>query len=358
MLKNTHIPAESRRQYCTGFTSVNNEEWACHTCLSALRERKCPKLSVANGMKWPDKPAELNLHQLEERLIALRIPLMQIRELPRGGQYSLKGNVINVPVDIQPTINCLPRPMDENFTVAIHLKKKLSYKKVDFKENVRPLRVLSALHWLMNNSELYKKSGIVVDNNWFQEVTESTEDTVREFLEVSKEQCKDKNNTENEKHKQDHTNENDIEASNDYDSDHYSEIDANDHVGNIDTLVDDADIDNKYDKVFTFFAPGEGQHPLSLYQDKDAEYFCFPTIFCGQPLPSRDERLVPVHFSDIVKWELHSVDRRAAQSVPNELFKHKKLQMKEISDKVNLAVRRSKKRGRKITAAEARDSIT
>ena len=41
-----------------------------------------------------------------------------------------KGNVINVPVDIQSTINCLPRPMDENFTVAIQLKKKLSYKKL------------------------------------------------------------------------------------------------------------------------------------------------------------------------------------------------------------------------------------
>ena len=82
-----------------------------------------PKLSVANGMNWPDKPPELNLHQLEERFIALRIPFMQIRELPRGGQYSLKGNVINVPVDIQPTINCLPMPMDENFIVAIQLKK-------------------------------------------------------------------------------------------------------------------------------------------------------------------------------------------------------------------------------------------
>ena len=355
MLKNTHIPAESKRLHCTDFTSVGNEEWICHTCLSALRENKPPKLSVANGMKWPDKPQELNLHQLEERLIALRIPFMQIRELPRGGQYSLKGNVINVPVDIQPTINCLPRPMDENFTVAIQLKKKLSYKKVDFKENVRPLRVLTALHWLMNNSELYKKSGIIVDDNWFQEVTESAEDTVREFLEVSKEQCKDKANTENEKQKQDKTNENDIEASNDYDSDHYSEVDANEQVGNIDTLVDDADIDNKYDKVFTF-APGEGQHPLSLYQDKYAEYLCFPTIFCGQTPPSRDERLVPVHYSDIVKWELRSVDRRAAQSVPNIFFKHKKLQMKQISDKVNLAVRRCKKRGQKITAAEARDS--
>ena len=157
MLKNCHIPAESKRLYCTEFTSVGIEEWICHTCLSALRDSKLPKLSVANGMKWPDKPPELNLHQLEERLIALRIPFMQIRELPRRGQYSLKGNVINVPVDIQPTINCLPRPMDENFTVAIQLKKKLSYKKVDFKENVRPLRVLSALHWLMKNSELYKK---------------------------------------------------------------------------------------------------------------------------------------------------------------------------------------------------------
>ena len=355
VLKNTHIPAESKRLHCTEFTSVGNEEWICHTCLSALRDSKLPKLSVANGMKWPDKPPELNLHQLEERLIALRIPFMQIRELPRGGQYSLKGNVINVPVDIQPTINSLPRPMDENFTVAIQLKKKLSYKKVDFKENVRPLRVLSALHWLMNNSELYKKSGIVVDDNWFQEVTESAEDTVREFLEVSKEHCKDKNYTGNEKQEQEKTTENDIEASNDYDSDHYSEIDANDHVGNIDTLVDDADIENKYDKVFTF-APGEGQHPLSLYQDKDAEYLCFPTIFCGQTPPSRDERLVPVHYSDIVKWELRSVDRRAAQSVPNIFFKHKKLQMKQISDKVNLAVRRCKKRGQKITAAEARDS--
>ena len=354
MLKNTHITAESRRLHCTNFTSIGNEEWICHTCLSALRECKPPKLSVSNGMKWPDKPPELNLHQLEERLIALRIPFMQIRELPRGGQYSLKGNVINVPVDIQPTISCLPRPMDDNFTVAIQLKKKLSYKKVDFKENVRPLRVLSALNWLMNNSQLYKKSGIVVDESWFQEVTESSEDTVREFLEVSKE-SKVKNNTEGEMQEHNKTSENDTVESNDYDSDHYSKVDANEHVGNVDTLVDDADIDNKCDKVFTF-APGEGQHPLSLYQDKNAEYLCFPSIFCGQTPPSNDERLVQVHYSDIVKWVLRSVDRRASQSVPNIFFKHKKLQMKQISDKVNLAVRRCKQRGQKITAAEARNS--
>ena len=58
MLKNTHSPEESKRLYCTDYMSVNNEEWVCHTCMSALRERKCPKLSVGNGFKWPNKPVE------------------------------------------------------------------------------------------------------------------------------------------------------------------------------------------------------------------------------------------------------------------------------------------------------------
>ena len=69
--------------------------------------------------------------------------------------------------------------------------------------------------------------------------------------------------------------------------------------------MDDADTDNKYDQVFTF-AQGEGQHPLSLYQDKDAEYLCFPSIFCARRPTSKDERSVPIHYSDIVKWELRS----------------------------------------------------
>ena len=133
MLKNINLP-KSSRLYLTKFTSVNDEEWICHSCMGAIRDGKVPKLSVANGMKWPDKPPKLDLHQLEERLISLRIPFMQIRELPRGGQYSLKGNVINVPVDIQHTVSCLPRPMDENFTIAVQLKKKLSYKKWTLKK--------------------------------------------------------------------------------------------------------------------------------------------------------------------------------------------------------------------------------
>ena len=101
---------------------------------------------------------------------------------------------------------------------------------------------MTALQWPVNNIELYKKSGIVVDDNWFQEVAESAGDTVREFLEVLTYQTKDNVNTEN---KNISITDKDIAETNGYDSDRYSEIDANDHVGNVDPLVDDADIENK-----------------------------------------------------------------------------------------------------------------
>ena len=48
------------------------------------------------------KTPELNL---EERLISLRIPFMQIRALNTEGQFSLKGPVVNVSSDIEPTIH-------------------------------------------------------------------------------------------------------------------------------------------------------------------------------------------------------------------------------------------------------------
>lgn len=39
---------------------------------------------------------------------------MHIRELLRGGQISVEGNVVNVFVDIKPTVNALPRQINEN----------------------------------------------------------------------------------------------------------------------------------------------------------------------------------------------------------------------------------------------------
>ena len=64
----------------------------------------------------------LNLIPLEERLISPRIPFMQIRELPRGGQLSVHGNVVNLPADANSTVGTLPRSINESQTIPIKLK--------------------------------------------------------------------------------------------------------------------------------------------------------------------------------------------------------------------------------------------
>lgn len=182
-VENTKLDDSTESKFLTSTLSVGNMEWICNTCYSSIRENKTPKLSVLNGMRWPLKPIELALFPLEERLVSLRIPFMQIRELPRGGQYSARGNIVNVPVDIQPTVNSLPRKLDENVTIPVKLKKRLSYQKCDFHENVRPTKVLIALHWLMNNSKFYKNANLSVDDSWFQEITTSANEIVQELVE-------------------------------------------------------------------------------------------------------------------------------------------------------------------------------
>ena len=52
------------------------------------------------------------------------------------------------------------------------------------------------------------------------------------------------------------------------------------------------------------------------------------------------------------KWELRNIDRHVALSIPNLFFKLKKLQIKQIQDKVNLAIRKCKTKGKKITAGD------
>ena len=67
---------------------------------------------------------------LEERLILPRIPFLQVRELPSGGQLSIHGNVVNVPADVNSTVSALPRPINESQTILIKLKRHLGYKHI------------------------------------------------------------------------------------------------------------------------------------------------------------------------------------------------------------------------------------
>ena len=80
------------------------------------------KLSIYNKLGFPEQPAELKLYPLEEQLVALSIPFMQIRDLHHRGQNPVCGNIINVPVDIAPAVNTLPRHMNQNQIITIKFK--------------------------------------------------------------------------------------------------------------------------------------------------------------------------------------------------------------------------------------------
>ena len=176
-------------QLClTGLKSIDNTEWICGTCHSTLKGGKLPTCAKANKMTFPEKPDVLkDLTPLEERLISPRIPFMQVRELPRGGQLSIHGNVVDVPADVNSTVSVLPRPISESQTIPIKLKRRLGYKHHYQFQNVRPTKVLEAAHYLVRSSEIFQNEGIQVvdsytpntinnDNNeWSEFISENVE---------------------------------------------------------------------------------------------------------------------------------------------------------------------------------------
>ncbi len=322
----------------TNVKSVDNNEWICNSCHSNLLVGKLPKFSKANNMGFPKKPEILNLTSLEERMISPRIPFMQLRELPRGGQLSIHGNVVNVPADVTLTVNSLPRPIDELQTIPIKLKRRLAYKHHYLMENIRPLKVLKAAQYLVETSQLFRDEGIEIDISYLNTYNQYSEESQTLQLHNNEKQTE-----ELEQHCEEleqHCEESDI----------WSEVEER-PVGVMDTLLVEPDVTQDYDHILSF-APGEGNKPLGLFVDNNSEYLSFPTIFCGEKRCDNQQRRVPVQYSTICKWELHSQDRRVAESVPNIFYKLKKLQIKRIQDSAGISVRKCKTKGKKYTAQD------
>ena len=166
--KITSISDELRELCFTAHKSANNTEWLCNTCYNHLKKKKVLPLCYINGLMFPPKPTALQITELEERLVALHIPFMSLYELPRGRQLKLKGSIVNVPVDIAPTIHSLPTPLNESHTVSIKLKKKLCYKSHVLHQSVRPHAVINALQYLMTRP-LYQSSNINIDTTWLDD---------------------------------------------------------------------------------------------------------------------------------------------------------------------------------------------
>ena len=49
-------------------------------------------------------------------------------QAPRGRQFKIHGNVINVPAEVSDTVSMLPRLPTETGTIKVNLKRRLQYK--------------------------------------------------------------------------------------------------------------------------------------------------------------------------------------------------------------------------------------
>ena len=74
-----------------------------------------------------------------------------------GNQLSLKGGVCQVPIELSPMVNQLPRTLDESETVMVKIKRRMTYKHAVISENIRPLKIITALHYLMENITLFSR---------------------------------------------------------------------------------------------------------------------------------------------------------------------------------------------------------
>jgi hypothetical protein len=374
----TSIKEDLIQKCITGIISAQGKEWLCLTCYSAMVKNKLPSLAKANKMAFPLKPPELDLTSLEERLVAPRIPFMQLHQLPKGGQLSIHGNVVNVPTNVSTTVKILPRKQDEAAFIPIKLKRRLSYQHHYIYQAVRPHKVQEALKYLVHNSDLYKEEGIIVDEDWTYEDTSDVEsakpmESPNHIVDKSHDD-KAKDNVEPE------TGDNPVVNPDVYDAS-TDKVEAKDNVeepetgdnpnvnpdvwdertiddmpaGNLDTLLMPQDVSDEARHIISI-APGEGNRPLSIFMDKHSEILAFPTLFCGQARAENDEREVKVHYSEICKSELRRSDRRVAGHIPNLFFKLKKLQTQHILGKASLCLRKTRKKDQNFTAGMLKSS--
>ena len=366
-----------------GYVSADSKQWLCNTCRLAIKKERWPKLSIINGMGFPPVPTELKLYGMEECIICPRLLFFQMRTHFMGGRTRVLGNVVNIPVDVAHTVQTLPRTLSDTETLVVKYKRKLEYKKCEFRENIRPYAVWKATRYLLQNSNIYKNENIQLNTDWLNSISDDSGSLIKEvevFDPISEHLSNDDEtdiiaeshsaeamtSEKNVTNVGNSCNDNiqkpsDVEHMNtEINNDKIelidmNEVDEDSNAIHRDTLLHEEDIPHADPKSFPhelIFAPGEGHRPMSIFQDADVEYLAFPTIFCGQ---RRKENRYKVNYSDVCKYELRSVDRRVATNVPNVFFKFKKIQMKSVMAKKSLLMRRCKRKGKDICARDVLD---
>ncbi|XP_044742323.1 uncharacterized protein LOC123304800, partial [Chrysoperla carnea] len=293
----------------------------CSNCRQLILKGRIPPICLYNNLHFPDIPQCLeDLTCLEQRLLAPRIPFMQIRTLGYDRQCGLRGAVVNVPISIDSTVGVLPRTFDQSYVIQVHLRRRLRCTHDFMTESIRPGRVLEAARYLIQQP-LYVEDGVTLSNNWLENLTSNSLSVP--FI-VSPED------------------ESIINALRDPENQNLEpeaellEVDETDafHPDNLNPGGQETLLDNEFVENIVL-APGEGRRPCDMIFDSHSEELSFPSIYCGIPRnPS-----VPLTYSKIARSEIRRFDRRCA-TTEKIFYTYKKYELNNIRNAISICLRK------------------
>ncbi|XP_076298854.1 uncharacterized protein LOC143217964 isoform X2 [Lasioglossum baleicum] len=261
----------------------------CTSCRASIRRKSIPQMAAYNGFEYAKIPNNLincPLDLISERLISPRIPFMQIKRLRHVyGQRGIYGQVINVPVAVDTMVNSLPRNINDDHCVYVHIKHKKIHKSRFLHGLVNKRTIKEWLHYLVS-TPLYKKYGITINEQFFN-------NSYFDGLDASS-----KNNIENDHvYRRDEKNNNDNELTED--------------IPIEESLLAQQQTLMWNDDQYLTLAPGENNTPISSLFDEHAEELSFPSIYLGEFRQFR-EGVTPFRVppSMLATSELRRSDRR------------------------------------------------
>ena len=296
--------------------SDEEEFYLCKKCQGYMKVDTVPPLARINGFEFPAVPSVLDeLNVMEERIISPRITFMLIKQLGVDHQFGLTGGCINVPVDINNTVSVLPRKLNDNYTIHLQLKRRLSDKKAFDTSIVRPKKIFDAAKYLVQ-TPVYKKY-VTLCEDWLDGLDEEI-NVLPQNTFVSEEDI------------------NEISEDSSFD------IEENEVLQQPTLMVDDDLPDSGL-----CVAPGEGKTPLSLMFDYDAEELACPKTYVGQKIVINSG----VSESEKNKALMRLRGRRLCKNVNAKMMKFCKQRIRKLSSKVQIALKQKKVKG-KVTASD------
>ncbi|KAE8739094.1 hypothetical protein FOCC_FOCC015417 [Frankliniella occidentalis] len=290
----------------------NISEKFCKTCHLHISKQNVPKLALTNGLDFPivDKIL-LKLNRLEERLLSAR-HVFQTLWTVKGpvGQYKTKGGIVNVPVNIDTTVNKLPRALNDTHMIHVRLARKLEYVKNYMSGIVRPKLLFRAAQALVRKPLLIEE-GIELSNTWSNDNFQNDDMTLYD--------AEDEFYTDNAIHET--------------------------------LLTHDSLAFNSLASKGVRIAPAENYKPQSVLFDHKCEFLAFPTVFGGFRMdPQINGKNIP--YSDFAKSIATRYDRRVSGRGDLLLFIAKKLELLKLYNNIGICLKKKKLAGKSITAGD------